>query len=553
MANPDLTDVQERKRIIEAINSNENKTRKRNEQRKHDIYRKHLRNYVTERLTDEFDRDTVNSMRKITSINPAKRIVDEQASLYVDEPNRHWIDASEKEKTQLDDLYRYADINPQLRLANRYYKLHGQCALYCLPRLGKLTVRALSPKDYDVVPDADDAERAFAYVLNVVDPETERINNLTKAEAAERRYDVRGASNSVIADKLDAQAAQARYVWWSDEYHFTTDGNGIVLNDNPDFDAEDNTVNIANPIGRMPFVDIANEKDFRFFVEVGSDVVDFTIDLAVQLSDLAQTAKFQAYSQAIIYSVDEPQGIQVGPNRIIWLKVDPTADGAQRPEFKFENPSPDLAGTLEILNAQLKMFLTSQGLSPGTVSGKNEIEKFTSGIDHLLSNLDKFKATREDMDLFRQVENTLLELLIAWQDVMFDVSDNEALDDIFVQSRIGDQIYLDLVFHEPEAVQTDSETLEYVQAAVQAGLMTKLEAVKRIYKVDQDTAEGIIEELAAEKEAADQKAQIEVTEELHGRALPGAVPGEIEPEGAGAAAQAPSGQAPPPNPEQVPA
>lgn len=510
MGNPDLTDPLARRQIIEAINSEENKARKRAEQRKHDIYRKHLRKYVIERLRDEFsDQETVNTMRKVTSINPAKRIIDEQASLYVDEPNRHWLEASDAEASQLDDLYRYANINPQLRLANRYYKLHQQGALYVLPRRGKITARALSPKDYDVIPDANDPEQAFCYILNVVDPASERLNDYTQSDRSERRYDASAVGNSDIADKLDAEALAARYVFWTDDLHFTTNGNGEIISDSG-YMNEDGSINIANPIGRMPFVDVANEKDFTFFVETGSDVIDFVLDLAVQLSDLSNTVKFQAYSQAVISSVDEPVGISVGANKVLWLKIDPHADPGARPEFRFENPTPDLAASLEIINAQLKMFLTSQGLSPGTVSGKNEIEKFTSGIDHLLANLDKFKATREDMDLFRQVENDLLEILIAWQNVMFDVSDEEALDEVFRKTRVGEQVYLDLVYHEPEAVQTDAEMLLYCQAAMGDGLMSKLEAVKRIYKVDDDTAQQIIDKIAEEK-AANEPEQVTAT------------------------------------------
>jgi hypothetical protein len=106
MGNPNLLDIVERKRIIDQINSSENKARKLREQRKFDIYRKRQAPYVLERLQDEFDVKTVRDMRKVLSINPCKRIVDEQASLYVDEPERHWTDASAGSQLKvLDQLF----------------------------------------------------------------------------------------------------------------------------------------------------------------------------------------------------------------------------------------------------------------------------------------------------------------------------------------------------------------------------------------------------------------------------------------------------------------
>ncbi len=500
MANPDLNDVVVRKKIIDEIKGNENVMRKMNEQRKFDIYRKRQAGYVLQRLMSEFDKKTVDGMRKVLSINPCKRIVDEQASLYVEEPERHFADADEAQEEQLKELYDCGKINPQLRLANRYFKLHGQSCLYVLPKDGKIIARALTPKDYDVIPDDDDAEKAYAYIINVFDPSVAGNSSAASqpVDWSDNRFSYNAQStsdkkNESIAD-LDDKRKKERYVFWTDEDHFTTDGNGEIATD-----GNGQAMIAKNPIGKLPFVDIANEKDFQFFVQIGSDVAEFVIDLAIQLSDLANTTRLQNYSQACIASVQQPTNIAVGPNKVLWLQIDPNADQGTRPSFEFISPTPDIMGSLELLNVQLKMFLSSVGLNPGTVSGKNELEKFTSGIDHLLANLDKFRASKEDMDIFRDAETQLFELLVAWHETMFDVTDDSALEDDLKVTRLNDKITLDIAYSEPQAVMTQTETEESVIALRDAGLMTKLEAIKRIYAVDDAKAEEIAAELDAEK------------------------------------------------------
>lgn len=529
MANPDLSDAAVRRKIIEEINSSENKSRKLAEQRKFDIYRKRQAEYVLERLQDEFNADTVRNMRKVLSINPCKRIVDEQASLYVEEPVRHWTNTeNDLEKEMLEEIYSCGNVNPQMRLANRYFKLHGQSCLYIIPKDGKLMTRALTVKDYDVIPDEDDPEKAYAYILNVMDlSRTKTTPSMAQDTPSQAAYTQTDGRNEQIADANDGKGVSNRYIFWTEEMHFTCDSQGLITSEAFAGDGANAAGPIQpNPIGRLPFVDIANEKDFQFFVRIGSDVAEFVIDFLTQLSDLANTCRLQNYSQAIVYSTEEPKSLNLGPNKVIWLKMDPNMPEA-KPQFVFESPSPDIAGTLEFLNVQLKMFLSSVGLNPGTVSGKNEMEKFTSGIDHLLSNLDKFKASKEDMDVFRKAEYEVFDVIKAWHGVMKDVTDEKKLNDDLITASISEKTELDMSYHEPQAVMTASETEDYCIKAVDKNLMTRKEAVKRMYKVDDDRADEIIIELDAEAEVKMQKAQDAMAQGLgpDGKPLPPVLPG----------------------------
>lgn len=480
-------DADFRLRIIDEITGEENLSRKRFEQRKFDVYRNRQDRYVIEKLEAELKADFVRRMRKVLSINPCKRIVDEMASLYRTEPDRQFANSSDNELAQIEAIYHHGMIDAKMRLANAYYKLHDQAALFVVPRDGRLEVRVMSPKDYDVIPDETNPEKARAYIFSVWDVDL-HSSYRDESEQGEYRQDYfsNDQRNQKIAD--DSDRLQAReFIVWDKEVHFTMNGRGEVIGEI-----------MPNPIGRLPFVDIAIEKDYQFFVRRGSGVVEFTIDLLAQLSDLASISRMQGYSQAIISSPEEPKSITVGPDRVLWLKKDPNP-GMPEPSFEFASPSPDLAGGLEIIDSQVKMFLSSQGVDVSVVSGKGEKRSFASGVDHLLANIDKFQASQQDMALFRWVEYELFEILKAWSNVMQGVPvENGGLISDLQQATISDAVQMSVKFEAPHAVQTQSEVEDSVIRLMESGLMSRKQAVMRLYQVDEEKAEEIMSEIDAE-------------------------------------------------------
>jgi hypothetical protein len=478
-----LLDPVVRKQIVTDINGDENMSRKRFELRKFDIYRNRQAGYVLERLRDEFGLKSVDNMRKVLSINILPRIIQEMASLYNCEPERHFSNASEQEEDLLERLYHRSQFDQNMRLANRYYKLHDQAFLYIVPRQGMIAPRVLSPKDVDVIPDATNPEKAYAYIMSVYNNEDDTTLIPQQGMTEGGQYYNTNTTNQTIADDSDADAFSERYVVWTAEYHFTMDGMGQIIGEV-----------IPNPIGMLPFVDISLEKDFQFFVRRGNAAAEFVIDLLTQMSDLANVARLQGYSQAIVYSAEEPKDIRVGPSKVMWLKLDPNMPDA-RPQFVFESPSPDLNAGLEIINVQLKMFLSSVGLDSTVVSGKNEAKAFSSGVDHLLANLDKFQASKQDMDLFRNVETQAFDLMRAWSNEMQSATDEGALDEDIRGVQISDKVEISIKFEEPTSVQTQSEKEDSVIKRLDAGLMTKKSALMELYGYDEDKADEELAEL----------------------------------------------------------
>jgi hypothetical protein len=498
LSNPNILDEAVRKKIIDEIGGSENLSRKRYEQRKFDIYRNRQAAYVLERLSDEFSSDTVQRMRKVLSINPCKRIIDQLGSIYAQEPERHFSGTDDGPETQadesmekkLEDFYHCNGVDPQMRLANRYYKLCDQAALYIVPKLGKIQPRALTPKDYDVIPDFNDPEQAFCYILNVFDVNLYGVRNIPVKENT-NRYNQNSRVPQDVSNDSDRAKLLQRFVWWTDEVHFTTNGYGTLT------EAEGI---VPNPIKRLPFIDIANEKDFQFFVRRGNNIAEFTIDLLVQLCDLAEISRLQGYSQAIIYSIDEPKSLTVGPNRCMWIKQPADAQASQ-PKFAFESPSPDLANALEIINVQLKMFLSSNGLDSSVVSGDTPKRAFTSGIDHLLANIDKFQASQEDVDLFRRVETDLFDIMRLWSNEYQTVTGDDALNEDLQIGIIPDTVELEVCYPEPSVVETKKDKEDSTIKRWDNDLLTTKDALKELYEFDDIKADEYLLELAADKVA----------------------------------------------------
>lgn len=493
----DLMDIGYRKQIIDEINSDENKDRKKESLKRFEIYKNRHERYILQKLNEEFTEKTVREMRKVTSINIAPRIIKEQASIYCSPAVRTFGELSDKEIEAIEAHYEASRVNVQLKLANEYYKLFDQCAIYIIPMNGKLWVRPLAPHWYDVIPSEDNPEQAEVYILNILDkhqylnhPLNNTDNRFGTGDNINKRRNVSDGLNQGIGDADDYKSKLNKYVVWSKDFHFVMNGQGAITSD---------LENIENPLGALPFVDIASEKDFEFFCRYGNTITDFAIDFGVQLSDHSNILRMQGYSQAIIAAEKEPTNMVVGPNHTLFLQQDPNSTIA--PSFSFASPSPDLGSSLETLEVQLKLLLTAQGIDPKTISGKGDGTKFTSGLDRLLSMVDKFEATRSDFDLFRDKEREIKDIIIKYNNILQDANDPKiALKDSLRNGQISEDCTMEIQFASPEIIQTKAEREDSVIKLRKEKLMSHKEAIMELREIDEEMAEKVMEEIEAEED-----------------------------------------------------
>jgi hypothetical protein len=478
-----------RVKFLQEINSNENKARKAKSLQEYEIYNGNINQYVEEYLRQQLSARTVKKMPIISSIEICKRIADQEASVYKTEPKREFIEASEDDAEALEYIYDDCMADIKLMKSNRYYKLQGQSLVQVIPKDGKIDLRILFPHNYDVVPDTNDPEKAESVVISVFDKQNyvqggnAKQNNSNALVAG----NFRDNSNQSIADSDDYKAHVEKYVVWSKEFNFIMNGKGEIIS------GED----MSNPLGMLPFVDVAVDKDFNYFVDKGSQLSNFAVQYNAALSDLANIVRLQGYSQAVFIGPKEtmPDEIIVGPTSVIKIASDPNS--ANQPDFRFVTPSPDLSGSIQFIEVLISNFLSSRGLSPATVSGKSQADKFTSGVDRFLALIDRFEATKQDFAIFNQVEQKVFNIIKKYLELY---SNSDALDKKYWVSSSIVNAELVVSFVRPEQTQSEIEKLDVIQRKMELGLMDTVEAIMYLDGVDRSTAELKIESMRGEDE-----------------------------------------------------
>ena len=502
MANLDVLDIRVRQWMIKNIKSEGNKKRKEESLKRFEIFQGRQDKYIIEKLESEFDKDAVLQMRKVTSINTSNRIIKSMSSIYSSPPDRDFSNASEAEYEQLQNLYKFAKADQKLRLANEYFKLNNdQIVFQIIPRSGVIQMIPLLPHNFDAFPDEKDPSKAFCYVLNVFD----KYDEMNDLNSPAYKSKLRGTSTSVEpdginqphADDEDYKALVDRFIFWTEDYHFITNGKGQIIDD-----SEGDEIDVSNPIGTLPFVDISAEKDNEFFRRYGSADTDFAVEFGAALSDLVNTVKLQSYAQAVMVSEEQPAYITTGPMSLLWLKQS-SDPNKKDPSFSFESPGPDLTGGLSVLEAMLRIYLTARGLPSDEVSGQVSNQTATSGIERLLNMIDKFEASREDISYFENAEHMIFKILMKWSNVLQDAErngENVLIEELNI-ANISDQIELQIQFQKPEMIQTKQDIEESIIRRLDKGLMSELEAFMELYDIDEDMAKERIENIEKEKQA----------------------------------------------------
>jgi hypothetical protein len=296
------------------------------------------------------------------------------------------------------------------------------------------------------------------------------------------------------------------FVFWSKDFHFACNKQGEILdaNGNP-YRGEVPVDEVVNPIGKLPFVDLVSERDFEYWAQTGSNVTDLQLDLGAQISDTCDVNFRQGYSQAILSATEAPRSMQIGPHTLLFLKKDPRAEQAAQPEFEFATPSPDLASSIRLTEMLLAMGLTSEGLDASMIAtGPNaqSAAPYSSGYERLLSQIEEFSASQDDIELFECAEYEIFDLLRAWSNALQGVRGPLELRPELRGGVIGESVELNVSFKTPEMVQSQGEKEDSNIKLMEAGLRTRKRAIMEIEGVDEDKAEEIIEEIDEETMSA---------------------------------------------------
>ena len=481
-------DKSDRLTVIRAIKDNENKERKNISLKQYEILNDRLYQYVYDYLKTQFADKTVKEMPIISSVNLSQRIVKQEASLYRARPTREFYNVSDDQKEALHEIYEKMNVDDRMLRANEMFKAQAQTTVQVSLVEKELKLRNLWAHQVDVIPDDENPEKAQAYIISTFDKQNSIENVQSKLNQSSSGYSglLPDHQNQVIADGDDYKAKLNRFYVWTKELNFVMDGNGDVLSQDQE-----------NSMQHLPFTDIASNKDFEFWVRQGEGVTDFTIQFNALLSDIANVVRMQGWGQAYFKGPESAvptESLQVGLNKVLMLYTD--ANNAAETEFGFAQPSADIQGSLEFLKATLSIFLSSKGIDPKVASLSGESEKFTSGIDRMLSMIQKFEASKSDAALFEHAEDQIFQSIKAY------INTYQGSDLMHERYSIGEipmDAYVTIHYAEPQSYQSESEKLDLLKKEIDMGIKSKVKAIEEYYDIEEADAVKMLGEIANEQ------------------------------------------------------
>lgn len=489
MANPNFLDPLVRKQIIDEIKSFENVERKNKSFKSYEVFNDNAEPYVYEELAKQLSVKTANQMPIISNLNIAKAVVNKEATIYTDSPERDYEDITEADEEVLEKLYKDYGFDTLLGKANKYYKLRNQTFIHVVPKDEAIKLRMLHPHNVDVVPDANDPEKAFAYIVSGFD----------KSYYLKAKQD---GTNQTVAEADDYKASAERFQVFTNEFIFTMDGKGNVLGEI-----------IPNPIEMIPIIDISKDKDFEFFVRIGQALTDFTIDFNVAWSDLMYIARMQGYSVGVLTGDPnlKPDNMIIGPNRFLFLPSNP-ANPESKMELDFKSPSPNIDAQLKAIESLVTTFLTTRGLDSKAVSVSNGGGSFSSALERLISMIDQFRATKDDFDLFSFKEKELHKIVTKYLALL---SGTTLLNrELWVSQNIVNS-KLTINFKEPQMIETKSEKLANAKSEIDLGIEDAVSVKAKIEGISEDQAQEEIDKILMRKQERISKMANSTNEEIN--------------------------------------
>jgi hypothetical protein len=500
-----------RKKIIdEMIYGEENINRKNCELRKHEIYRDMNKKWVVAALLREgFKETTVAQMEnRGVNISICRKIVNKLAQTYSGGVVRLAMD--EANQQSIDSLADEMDINTALKKSDRYRQLFKNTMLQVVPvrcrdefetdgkEKYKLQAKVYAPWEYDVIEDAYDNTKPHVVILTDFPERNQFI-----LDQADGSQGVRGGTvinfnrgdntEQIIADSPSDNGTQYRtFIWWSPKYHFTTDIQGKIISE-----AESGP---ENPIQRLPFINITGDQDGHFWAEGGNDVVETSIVINKQLTDLNYITFCQGWGQLVVAARDIPKKLVGGPDNAFLFEI---KDGDPTPQVFFATSNPPIQQWLETVKSTLALLLSTNNLSPRNIAGNLDAQNAASGIALMIEQSEVVSDLQDVQQLYQDKEPELWRIIMEWHSIFKEA--NSLVKDMQDIAPITNPDVI-LKFSSLKPMSSEKEKLEAIKMRDELGLNTKTELLRMdnpdLSEADaEEKAKKIREEAMANRDA----------------------------------------------------
>jgi hypothetical protein len=441
-----------RQQVIKEILGPENTQRKVDMLKRHEVYRDRTKKWVVDALRREaLQPQTIELMtNRAGNVSVCRKIINKLARSYMGGVNREAPD--EASTAAIEELVRLMDWNAKMKKADRYRQLFKNCMIQVIPEyesLGQtcLTQRVLAPWQYDVIESG----------LNPEEPQVVILSELYNAKTSAPIREGDGIDQTIADTPADDGIDQKHYIWWTDKYHFTTDEKGQIL-------AARSPIDLLNPIQELPFANIAEDQDGHFWAQGGDDLIDGSVLINLLLTDMFAISRLQGYGQMVISGKNINENLTVGPHHAVILNQDV---GDPDPKVYFASSNPPLDEWMKSIEQYVALMLSTNDLSPSSVSGSLSAQNFPSGIAMLIEQSEAQGNVEDKQRIFSDAEHELWEITQAWQNLYFD---RKALSDEFMAVGKLNDANVTIKFNAAKPVVSEKEKLEALKLRKDLGI-----------------------------------------------------------------------------------
>ena len=489
-----------RKNVIEEIRGSENAERKKEMLKRYEVYRDGSKKYVIEQLKKELDAKTVEEMiHRTPNLGFSKKIIKKKASVFqagaqFKAEKKNGRPVAKKTQDQIDSIAAYVNLSSKLKKLNRFEELFRNTTAYIKPIEDKdlkkwyYKILANQPHLYDVIEDADDPEKMRVYIFSYAIPAVSMGDARTAQGFRDGAVSSSDGIDQTIADSPnDFEAEKQRYVWWSKNYNFTTDGKGEIVSE---------AGKIDNAIKQLTVVNFAKDQDGQFWALGGGDITDGAILLNQILADLYFIAKVQGNGIFYFFGKGVPKSMKIGPNFALTHEVADKDD--PEPKAGFMQANPLLSEYMAIIEQYLAFLLTTNELDAGSISGKLSATNTTSAVHEVIKKADNVADVQDQRQMYVDNVPAMFDIIIKWHNLLHDRK--LLIDELQAIGKVPEDVVVNLEFIELPIFMSEKERLEVIEKRKDLGLDSHIDAIMRDNPgMDRAAAEARFKQITEDK------------------------------------------------------
>lgn len=423
------------------------------------IYEGDLLRFITQSLREQLSPQSFAiAAQRIPPINVLVRIIDKLSKIYQQSPMRSIVEGTGDDvDAELLSWYQDSmDMNNVMNCSNEFLNLFKNNLIQPYIYKGMPKLRAIPSNSFTVYSDSKIDPTVPTHVITF---------------------------HSIVEN---GQPIKLYYVY--------TDENFYIFDEykKPRFDimaalGNEEGINIA---GKIPFVYVNRSKNLLIPM-IDTDVKKMTVLLPVMLADLNFAVMMQAFS--IMYGIDvDDTGIKMSPNAFWNFKSDESTD--KTPQIGVLKPQVDTAATLNLIQAEVGLWLQTRGIKPGAV-GTLTTETAASGISKMIDEMDTSEERQKQVGIYHSAEKELWDLITNYMHPMWR---SQGVIDTSMDWTPG--VEIEINFSEQLPLLNRGDVVANLKLEREAGFISRFRAVQKLNpRMSEEEVTLLINEIDEEK------------------------------------------------------